>query len=492
MISVKFLDLKKNYDTISTEVNANIQTVLNKCNYIHGTEVTEFENNFANYIGTKHCIGVANGTDALEIAVQSLDLDPDDEIIVQGNTYIASCLGVVNNNHKLVICDCDKDTHMIDINDLKSKITIKTRAIIVVHLFGIVPDMDEINKICNDNNIILIEDCAQSHGAKWNNKTTGSFGKLSCFSFYPGKNLGAYGDGGAICTNDDVLNEKIRKLANLGCKVKYYHELIGNNSRLDTIQATILNIKLKYLEENNEKRRKNAELYKKYLSSLDITLPIVDNKCIPVYHLYVIKTKYRNELKDYLFENGIETNIHYPISITEVEAFKDLNLEKTYNAITNSKEILSLPMYPELTEEQIIYVSSIIKKFFESKQIIGFNSVETINKPGILYYINTINFDTKRIFYIDSFQESGIRGNHSNKNFNELIMVLLGSIEISLTSKYGNKDIIQLEKGQSYLIQKNYWIEYIINNTNTIMCVLADKSLNESISEFDYDTFIHK
>lgn len=493
MMNVKFLDLKKNYDSISEEVNENIQQVLNKCNYIHGTEVTEFENNFANYIGTKHCIGVANGTDALEIAVQSLDLSPDDEIIVQGNTYIASCLGVVNNNHKLVVCDCDKDTHMIDINDLKNKITSKTRAIIVVHLFGIVPDMDEIIKICNDNNITLIEDCAQSHGAKWNNKTTGSIGKLSCFSFYPGKNLGAYGDGGAICTSDDILNEKIRKLANLGCKVKYYHELIGKNSRLDTIQATILNTKLKYLEENNEKRRKNAELYRKYLSSLDkIELPIVNEKCIPVYHLYVIKTKYRNELKDYLLENGIECGIHYPISITEVEAFKNLNLEKTNNAIYNSKEILSLPMYPELSEEQIIYVSSKIKDFFDSKQIIRFNSVETSGKPGSLHYINSINFDTKRIFYIDSFQTNGIRGNHSNNNFNELFMVLLGSVEISLTSKYGNKDIIQLEKGQTYLIPKNNWIEYIINNTNTIICVLADKSLEQSVSEFNYDTFLNR
>jgi dTDP-4-amino-4,6-dideoxygalactose transaminase len=490
-MNIKFLDLKKNYDTISDEINNNIQAVLNKCNYIHGKEVTDFENNFAKYIGINHCIGVANGTDALEIAIQSLDLEPDAEIIVQGNTYIASCLGVVNNRHKLVICDCDKDTHLLDINDFKNKITSKTRVIVVVHLFGLVPDMDEILKICNEKNIILIEDCAQSHGAKWNNKTTGSFGKISCFSFYPGKNLGAYGDGGAICTDDNILNEKIRKLANLGCKIKYYHELIGKNSRLDTIQATILNTKLKYLEENNDKRRKNAELYRKYLSSLDkIQLPIIDDKCTPVYHLYVIKTMYRDELKKYLLENGIECNIHYPISITEVDAFKSLKLEKANNAIQNSKEILSLPMYPELTEDQIQYISTKIKDFFNSKQIIIFNSVETNEKPGILHYINSINFDTKRIFYIDSFKSLGGRGNHSNTNFNELFMVLSGSVEIKLTSKYGNTDIITLQTGEAYLITKDKWIVYNINDTNTVICVLVDKELDQSVSEFNYDNFI--
>lgn len=492
MMNIKFLDLKKNYDTISEEVNANIQSVLNKCNYIHGAEVTEFENNFANYIGTKHCIGVANGTDALEIAIQSLDLEPDAEIIVQGNTYIASCLGVVSNKHTLVVCDCDKDTHLIDINDFKNKITSKTRAIVLVHLFGIVPNMDEILKICNEKNIILIEDCAQSHGAKWNNKTTGSFGKISCFSFYPGKNLGAYGDGGAICTDDDILNVKIRKLANLGCKIKYYHELIGKNSRLDTIHATILNTKLKYLEENNEKRRKNAELYRKYLSSLDkIQLPIFDDKCTPVYHLYVIKTQYRDELKNYLLENSIECNIHYPISITEVDAFKGLGLGKASNAIQNSKEILSLPMYPELTEEQIKYISTKIHDFFNSKKIITFTSIITNEKPGMLHYINSINFDTKRIFYIDSFKSVGARGNHSNSNFNELFMVLSGSVEIKLTSKYGNTDTIILQSGQGYLIPKNNWIVYNIIDTNTIICVLVNKELDKSISEFNFDKFIN-
>jgi dTDP-4-amino-4,6-dideoxygalactose transaminase len=226
-----------------------------------GEEVSIFENNFANYIGTKHCIGVANGTDALEIAVQSLELPDNSEIIVQGNTYIASCLAVVNNKHKLVIADCDINTHMIDINDIKRKITPNTKALILVHLFGLVPNMDEIVELCNKHNVTLIEDCAQAHGAMWKNQRVGTFGKVSCFSFYPGKNLGAYGDGGGICTNDTQLNERIRRLANLGCKVKYYHDLIGRNSRLDTIQATILNTKLKYLDDNNTKRRENANKY---------------------------------------------------------------------------------------------------------------------------------------------------------------------------------------------------------------------------------------
>jgi dTDP-4-amino-4,6-dideoxygalactose transaminase len=213
-MDIKFLDLKKNYLSIKDEMEKEYNDLFDNCDFIHGNKVKIFENNFADYLNIKYFIGCANGTDALEIAVKSLELDKDDEIIVQGNTYIATCFGVINNNIKLVLCDIDQDTHMINIDSLKQKITQKTKAIIVVHLYGMMPNMDDIVKICFTNNIILIEDCAQAHGATWNNKKAGSFGKISCFSFYPGKNLGAYGDGGGIGTNDDLLNEKIRKISN--------------------------------------------------------------------------------------------------------------------------------------------------------------------------------------------------------------------------------------------------------------------------------------
>lgn len=364
-MEIKFLDLPKNYETIKNEVQSEINNLFEKCDFIHGEKVKIFEDNFSKYLGIKHFIGCGNGTDALEIAVKSLNLKENDEIIVQGNTYIASCLGVLNNSLKLVLCDVEPNTHMVDLNKLRKKITFNTKALIIVHLYGCMPDMDELMSICNEKNILLIEDCAQAHGATWKGKKAGSFGILSCFSFYPGKNLGAYGDGGGIGTNDDILNEKIRKIGNLGCKIKYHHELIGRNSRLDTIQACILNIKLKYLDECNEMRRKNAQLYFENLKDLkQIILPDVNNNCTPVYHLFVIKTKQRDELKKYLEEKKIQCLIHYPISIPETEALCSYKFKDVEQCVTNSKEILSLPMYPELTKDEIIFICDNIKNFF--------------------------------------------------------------------------------------------------------------------------------
>ena len=363
-MNIKFLDLKKNYEQIKEEIYEEYSSLFENCDFIHGNKVHLFEENFSNYLGVKHFVGCANGTDALEISIKALELNIDDEVIVQGNTYIATCLGVLNNGIKLVLCDINPDTYMINIDDLKNKISSKTKAIIVVHLYGFMPDMDEITKMCKENNIFLIEDCAQAHGATWNNKKAGSFGDISCFSFYPGKNLGAYGDGGGIGTNSDELNEKIRKIANLGCKIKYHHELVGRNSRLDTLQAGFLNVKLKYLDIWNQQRRNNAELYNnqlKYIS--EIKIPIVNYKCIPVFHLYVIKTDKRDELKKFLEEKGICCLIHYPISIAETEALSCFNYKNVDNCINTSKKILSLPMYPELTDDEVNYVIKTVNKF---------------------------------------------------------------------------------------------------------------------------------
>jgi len=494
-MKVNFLDLKKNYLSIKDEIDQEYNQLFDKCDFILGNKVKIFEENFANYIGINHFIGCGNGTDALELAVQALDIKSDDEIIVQGNTYIATCLSVLNNHCKLVLCDIDENSHMIDFEKLKQQINSKTKAIIIVHLYGLVPNMDLLTSICKENNILLIEDCAQAHGAYWKEKRVGSFGDISCFSFYPGKNLGAYGDGGGIGTNSDIYNEKIRKLMNLGCKVKYHHELIGRNSRLDTLQASFLNVKLKYLDSWNDSRRKNAELYRLYLQDCkNIELPLVDENCTPVYHLFVIKTDYRDELQKYLQSVDITCLIHYPISIADTEAMKPYEFNNVNISISNSTKILSLPMYPELEEKEIKYVCEHIYQFFLEKNLLKIKTIKTKNKPGLLNCINNISFDIKRIFYLNSFDlndnlENNTRGFHANKNFEELIIIQNGSIELTLINQKQEKIIKILHKNDIYLIPKNYWLTYKILDNNSIILVLANEILSKSISVFNFEEF---
>jgi dTDP-4-amino-4,6-dideoxygalactose transaminase len=490
-MKIKFLDLVRSYNQIKDEVNENIQNVLTNANYIHGKEVKEFEENFAKYIGTDYCIGVGNGTDALEIGIQSLELEEGAEIIVQGNTYIATCLGVLYNKHKLVICDCDPETYMIDIDDLERKITDKTKAIVIVHLYGFMPDMDRILELCEKHKLELIEDCAQAHGAKWKGRNAGTFGRVSCFSFYPGKNLGAYGDGGAICVHEKILEQKIRKLSNLGCIEKYKHECIGRNSRLDTIQAVVLDTKLKYLDENNSKRRSVAARYSQELAKY-VKVPTIHFNCDPVYHLYSIQVELdqRDKLKEYLLENGIECGIHYPISITETEALKE-RTEKAKTCIELSKKILSLPIFPEMKEEEVEYVIEKVKEYYETKLQLTKHEIE--DKPGILHSLDGIHFDTKRMFYIDSFKKTDIpakRGFHANINFNELLLVQKGKIQIELTDRNRNIYSYTIGKDQICYIPKNYWIEYTIEDEETILMVLADKILSESKSIRTREEFV--
>ena len=505
-MNIKFVDLKKNYLSIKQEIDQEYNELFETCNFIQGDKVTIFENNFANYLDIKYFIGCGNGTDALEIAVKSLDFKDEDEIIVQGNTYIASCLGVTNNNIKLVLCDIDRDTFMININELEKCITSKTKAIILVHLYGLMPDMDKILDLCKKYRLYLIEDCAQAHGATFNNRKAGTFGDIACFSFYPGKNLGAYGDGGGIGTNSNILNDKIRKLINLGCKVKYNHELLGRNSRLDTLQASFLNIKLKYLDKWNKARRLNASIYDKELSDLEfIDVPIINDKCIPVYHLYVIRTQYRDELKKYLDDKNIPTLIHYPISISETNAIKNTNninnINNVSNCIISSNEILSLPMYPELEESEIKYICSYIKQFFLEKNLLVLQKIETINKPGILNYINNINFNIKRLFYIDNFKclDNNKRGFHANTNFNEILLVLQGTINIKLISKDKDYSVSlktteinkKLSKNDIFYIPKENWIEYEILEQNSEIIVFVDMNLQESKCIYNFNEFLN-
>jgi dTDP-4-amino-4,6-dideoxygalactose transaminase/acetyltransferase-like isoleucine patch superfamily enzyme len=360
---IKFLDLKAQYETIKDEVNNNIQTVLNNTNFIMGKELTVFEKNFSEYTGTKYCVGVGNGTDALEIALESLNLSKNDEVITQANTFVSTCLSITKTGAKIVLTDIEKDTFAMDLNSLKNKITEHTKAIIVVHLYGLVAPMKEICQLCLDNNLYLIEDCAQAHGAYYNNKRVGSFGDLSCFSFYPGKNLGAYGDGGAICTSDDVLYEKLTMLRNLGSKKKYYHDVIGRNSRLDTIQASILDVKLKYLDLWNHQRRRKADIYTKNLTGIVETPK--PKYGTPVWHLYVIRTDKRDELRKYLNDRGVQTGIHYPIPIHKLNCYSNLNSEHIPVTTKYSQQILSLPIYAEITDNDVLYVCNCVKNFFK-------------------------------------------------------------------------------------------------------------------------------
>jgi dTDP-4-amino-4,6-dideoxygalactose transaminase/dTDP-4-dehydrorhamnose 3,5-epimerase-like enzyme len=497
-MNIPFLNLKKNYETIKDEVNEKIQNVLNNCNYILGPELTDFENNFAKYCGVKHFIGVANGTDALEIALKSIELANTDEILVQGNTFVSTCLGVVSNNYKLVLCDCDENTYQISIADIEKKITKNTKVLLIVHLYGLISNMDKISELCIKHNLILIEDVAQAHGAEWNGKKAGSFGKISCFSFYPGKNLGAYGDGGGIVTNCDDLKRKILMIRNTGSLIKYHHDIIGRNSRLDTIQAAILDVKLKYLDDNNNKRRINAGLYIKYLNdNKNVQLPLIIDNSTPVYHLFVIQTNYRDDLQDYLKNKGIVSMVHYPIPCGEIKAFEHLALCSPKNCLLISNKILSLPMYPELTEDEIKYICNNINNFFKEKNNIihKFKTIKTENKGGLLHCINELKFDTRRVFYIDNFSKNNLsRGHHANKTCKEFLFLVNGSVKISLTTQKNIKTTMVLNKNEGVMIERMIWLEYksLCDDTNII--VLCDEPYDNNDNNngiFNFDDFIN-
>ena len=365
-MNIKFLDLKKNIEPIKNELAEATHKVIQNTSFIMGPQLKDFENNFANYNNSKYCLGVGNGTDALEIAVKSLELPDDSEIITQANTFVATCLGVLNNNYKLRLVDCFEDNFMMDYTKLEDKITSKTKVIIVVHLYGHCAYMDKIMDIAKKYNLYIIEDCAQAHGCLYNNRKVGTFGDIGCFSFYPGKNLGAFGDAGGIITSNDDLYNKMKLLRNIGSKKKYHHEILGRNSRMDTIQAAVLDIKLKYLEDNNIKRRKVANKYFELLKGVkEIELPKINDYCVPVYHLFVIKIDTRDQLQKYLKEKGIDTIIHYPIAISELECMKNEIIDTDLNiSIKNARRILSLPMYPELEDVEIEYVCDTIKRYF--------------------------------------------------------------------------------------------------------------------------------
>ena len=332
--------------------------------YVLGHEVDSFEKEFSAYTGAKYCVGLASGLDALWIAFHTLGIGVGDEVIVQGNTYIASVMGITINGATPIFVEPDAFFN-IDTTKIEEKITEKTKAILVVHLYGQASDMTSVLELCQRYNLRLIEDCAQAHGAKWKEKQVGTFGDIGCFSFYPSKNLGAFGDAGAIITNSKKLAEEIRIFRNYGSEKRYYNKVVGANSRLDEIQAGFLRVRLSHLDDLVKEKRKICEKYISELNNSKIEVPKIRKGATHIWHQFVIRTDYRDELMKYLDDNMIGTLIHYPIPPHLSEAYRYLNLKEGSLPITEkySKTVLSLPLYNGMTEEEQDYVIRIINKF---------------------------------------------------------------------------------------------------------------------------------
>lgn len=375
-MQVPFLDLKAQYQKIKQEIHNAISEVLESTSFILGKPVQEFENEFAKMHGVKYCVGLSSGTDGNHIALWALNIGPGDEVIVPANTFIATAWGATLCGAKPVFVDCHPESYNIDPDKVERAITPKTKAIVTVHLYGQPADMDPLKEIAEKYKIYLIEDAAQAHLAEYKGKKVGGFGISASFSFYPGKNLGAYGEAGAVTTNDDELAEKFRMIRDHGSVKKYTHVLLGHNYRMESIQGAVLKVKLKYLEEWTEKRRQVAEKYRELLSDIEeIKLPKEMSYAKHVYHLFVIqvnsKSDKRQEIRDklqkFLNENGIGTGLHYPIPLHLQPCFKELGYKKGDFPVTEqlAEGGLSLPIYPELTDSQIEYVAEKIREFFK-------------------------------------------------------------------------------------------------------------------------------
>lgn len=370
---IPLVDLKAQYATIKKEVDEAIQKVLNSAAFIKGLYVNEFEESFAKYCGVKrdglgenklHCVGCANGTDAIHLAAWALGIGPEDEVIVPTHTFIGSTEGISQLGAKVVFCDIDPDTFLLDYQSIEALITSKTKAIVAVHLYGQPCNMNQICSLADKHSLFVIEDAAQAHGAFWENDRTGSLGDIACFSFFPGKNLGAYGDAGAVVSKHKELIDKVRQIANHGRLDKYEHMFEGMNSRLDGLHAAILSVKLNHLDKWTEKRNKIADQYSNLLDIEDIGLPKIDPSAYSAWHLYVIKVEQRDELLAYLHEKNIRAGIHYPIPLHLQPAYaKYSNKRNQYpHAEKIASQIISLPIYPELDEIQIMRVVSTIQE----------------------------------------------------------------------------------------------------------------------------------
>lgn len=332
--------------------------------YIMGKELSSFEEEFAAYTGAKYCVGLGNGLDALWLAFRVLGIGKGDEVIVQGNTYIASVMGITINGATPVFVEPDEYFN-IDASKIEEKITERTKAVLVVHLYGQASQMDKIVDICRRHKLRLVEDCAQSHGASFKGQVTGTFGDIGCFSFYPSKNIGAFGDGGAIVTNDEETAKMMRIYRNYGSEKRYYNMVVGTNSRLDEIQAALLKVRLKHAVELNEEKKRIAAEYDKRLSNPKIILPRVREGAEHIYHQYVVRCKSRDDFAAYLKEKGISTIIHYPIPPHLAQAYEYLGHKKGDLPITEAyaNEVLSIPMFNGMLKEELDYTIEVINEY---------------------------------------------------------------------------------------------------------------------------------
>lgn len=360
---IKFLDLKKINNRYREEIDSRIKNILDKGWYLQGEENENFTKNFANFCGTKFALGVANGLDALNLIIKAYGFGNGDEIIVPANTYIATILAISENGCIPILVEPDIKTYNINPDSIEEKITSKTKAIMVVHLYGQAVQMEKIWKIAKKYNLKIIEDSAQAHGAIYQENHTGNLGDASGFSFYPGKNLGCIGDGGAVTTNDEELFNKIKAIANYGSDRKYHHIYKGVNSRLDEIQAAVLDIKLKHLDSDNNKRREISKYYRENIKNSKIILPETYDEKSHVWHIFAVRTQNRDEFQKYLTEKGIQTIIHYPTPPHKQGAYKEWNnlsfpiTEEIHNTI------LSLPISPVMTDSEIEKVVEVVNEY---------------------------------------------------------------------------------------------------------------------------------
>ncbi len=354
---VPFVDLKAQLAELRDEVVPRIMAVIDDSSFILGPDVTTFEDNFAAYVGTRFCVGVDSGTAALQLALSAMNVGPGDEVIVPANTFIASAIAVSEVGARPVFVDVDA-SYLIDPALLDAALTPRTKAIMPVHLYGQAVPMDPVLAFARKHGLRIIEDACQAHGARWKGRRVGSFGDAGCFSFYPGKNLGAYGDAGAVVTNDVTICESVRLLRDLGQRKKYEHLVRAGNCRLDSVQAAVLDVKLRHLDRWNDARRRHADAYDAKLSRIGITPPLRSHDEAHVYHLYVIEVDDRAGVQEILARRGVATGVHYPVPIHLQPAYADLGLPRGSFPRTerSAERILSLPMFAELTEEQIDFV----------------------------------------------------------------------------------------------------------------------------------------
>lgn len=364
-MKIPFVTFKPLEKELGQEINDAFKRVFDRSWYIGGLEDENFEKSFAQYIGTQYCVGVGNGLDALMLSLKSLGVGVGDEVIVPSNTYIATALAVTYVGATPVFVEPNISTFNINYALIERAITSKTKAIIPVHLYGQACDMDPIMKISKKYNLYIIEDCAQAHGALYKGRKVGTFGDAAAFSFYPGKNLGALGDGGAVVTNNKDLANKVRALGNYGSDYKYHHILKGNNSRLDEVQAAILSVKLPHLDRMNSARRNIANRFSNGIKNPKIITPTIISDCVPVWHIYAVRCSERDKLEKYLNEKGIGTNKHYPTPIHLQECYKDLNFKKGDFLVSEeiSSTELSLPMYYGMTDEEVQYIIDTLNDF---------------------------------------------------------------------------------------------------------------------------------